>query len=74
MAKSYENEQPVKAFGWAARDIPVVYRRNQSNGYSDIMVTDEHYVIHWPENLPMEAAPLLCAGNYNLKPIEIFWA
>lgn len=31
-------------------------------GYSDLMVANEHFVFRWPENLPMEAAPLLCAG------------
>ncbi|PHT30954.1 putative mannitol dehydrogenase [Capsicum baccatum] len=41
-------------------------------GYSDIMVTDEHYVVHWPETLPMEAAPLLCAGITTYSPLKYF--
>ncbi|KAH0681235.1 hypothetical protein KY284_022320 [Solanum tuberosum] len=41
-------------------------------GYSDIMVTNEHYVVHWPENLPMEAAPLLCAGITIYCPLKYF--
>lgn len=41
-------------------------------GYSDIMVTDEHFVVHWPENLPMEAAPLLCAGITTYSPLKHF--
>ncbi|XP_006340040.1 8-hydroxygeraniol dehydrogenase-like [Solanum tuberosum] len=41
-------------------------------GYSDIMVTNEHYVVHWPENLPMEAAPLLCAGITIYSPLKYF--
>ncbi|XP_070031470.1 8-hydroxygeraniol dehydrogenase-like isoform X5 [Nicotiana tomentosiformis] len=41
-------------------------------GYSDIMVTDEHYVVNWPENLPMEAAPLLCAGITTYSPLKYF--
>ncbi|KAK6774980.1 hypothetical protein RDI58_025981 [Solanum bulbocastanum] len=41
-------------------------------GYSDIMVTDEHYVVHWPENLPMEAAPLLCAGITTYSPLRYY--
>ncbi|OIT34733.1 PREDICTED: 8-hydroxygeraniol dehydrogenase-like [Nicotiana attenuata] len=41
-------------------------------GYSDIMVTDEHYVVHWPENLPMEAAPLLNAGITTYSPLKYF--
>ncbi|KAK6789354.1 hypothetical protein RDI58_013153 [Solanum bulbocastanum] len=28
-------------------------------GYSDMMVSDEHFVVHRPENLSMDAAPLL---------------
>nr|GLL18947.1 8-hydroxygeraniol dehydrogenase-like isoform X1 [Ipomoea trifida] len=41
-------------------------------GYSDIMVADEHYVLRWPENLPMEAAPLLCAGITTYSPLKYF--
>ncbi|CAN4114800.1 unnamed protein product [Withania somnifera] len=41
-------------------------------GYSEVMVTDEHYVVHWPENLPMEAAPLLCAGITTYSPLKYF--
>nr|GMC59684.1 8-hydroxygeraniol dehydrogenase-like [Ipomoea batatas] len=41
-------------------------------GYSDIMVADEHYVLRWPENLPMEAAPLLCAGITTYSPLRYF--
>ncbi|XP_009609570.1 8-hydroxygeraniol dehydrogenase-like isoform X2 [Nicotiana tomentosiformis] len=41
-------------------------------GYSDIMVSDEHFVVHWPENLPMEAAPLLCAGITTYSPLKYF--
>ncbi|KAM3327857.1 8-hydroxygeraniol dehydrogenase [Capsicum galapagoense] len=41
-------------------------------GYSDLMVVDEHFVVHWPENLPMEAAPLLCAGVTTYSPLKYF--
>ncbi|CAH9070124.1 unnamed protein product [Cuscuta epithymum] len=41
-------------------------------GYSDIMVADEHFVLRWPENLPMEAAPLLCAGITTYSPLKYF--
>nr|GMC56833.1 8-hydroxygeraniol dehydrogenase-like [Ipomoea batatas] len=41
-------------------------------GYSDIMVADEHFVVRWPENLPMEAAPLLCAGITTYSPLRYF--
>lgn len=30
-------------------------------GYSDHMVADEHFVLHWADNLPLDSgAPLLC--------------
>ncbi|KAL3356177.1 hypothetical protein AABB24_017049 [Solanum stoloniferum] len=41
-------------------------------GYSDIMVTNEHYVVHWLENLPMEATPLLCAGITTYSPLRYY--
>ncbi|KAI3462151.1 hypothetical protein Pfo_018814 [Paulownia fortunei] len=42
-------------------------------GYSDLMVADEHFVIRWPENLPLDAgAPLLCAGITTYSPLRHF--
>ncbi|XP_031108336.1 8-hydroxygeraniol dehydrogenase-like [Ipomoea triloba] len=41
-------------------------------GYSDIMVSEEHFVLSWPENLPLEAAPLLCAGITTYSPLRYF--
>ncbi|RAL43630.1 hypothetical protein DM860_017373 [Cuscuta australis] len=41
-------------------------------GYSDIMVADEHFILKWPETLPMEAAPLLCAGITTYSPLKYF--
>ncbi|XP_019185345.1 PREDICTED: 8-hydroxygeraniol dehydrogenase-like isoform X3 [Ipomoea nil] len=41
-------------------------------GYSDIMVADEHFVVRWPENLPLEAAPLLCAGITTYSPLKYY--
>ncbi|XP_073040113.1 8-hydroxygeraniol dehydrogenase-like [Primulina eburnea] len=42
-------------------------------GYSDIMVADEHFVIRWPENLPLDVgAPLLCAGITTYSPLRYF--
>ncbi|CAH9088019.1 unnamed protein product [Cuscuta epithymum] len=41
-------------------------------GYSDIMVADEHFVVRWPDSLPMEAAPLLCAGITTYSPLKYF--
>lgn len=42
-------------------------------GYSDIMVADEHFVIRWPDNLPLDVgAPLLCAGITVYSPLRYF--
>ncbi|KAL3524989.1 hypothetical protein ACH5RR_013361 [Cinchona calisaya] len=37
------------------------------------MVVAEHFVIRWPENLPLDAgAPLLCAGITTYSPLRNF--
>ncbi|KAI3798670.1 hypothetical protein L1987_33948 [Smallanthus sonchifolius] len=42
-------------------------------GYSDHMVSDEHFVLRWPENLPLDAgAPLLCAGITTYSPLRYY--
>nr|XP_043631553.1 mannitol dehydrogenase-like [Erigeron canadensis] len=42
-------------------------------GYSDHMVTNEDFVLRWPENLPLDSgAPLLCAGITNYSPLRYF--
>ncbi|PIM99114.1 Alcohol dehydrogenase, class V [Handroanthus impetiginosus] len=42
-------------------------------GYSDLMVATEHFIIRWPENLPLDAgAPLLCAGITTYSPLRHF--
>ncbi|XP_071735089.1 mannitol dehydrogenase-like [Rutidosis leptorrhynchoides] len=42
-------------------------------GYSDHMVADEHFVLRWPENLPLDSgAPLLCAGITTYSPLRYF--
>ncbi|XP_054824667.1 probable mannitol dehydrogenase [Prosopis cineraria] len=42
-------------------------------GYSDFMVTDEHFVVGIPEALPLDAAaPLLCAGITVYSPLRYF--
>lgn len=42
-------------------------------GYSDMIVVDEHFVIHVPENMPLAAAaPLLCAGITTYSPLRYF--
>ncbi|KAK7283747.1 hypothetical protein RIF29_13493 [Crotalaria pallida] len=40
-------------------------------GYSKMLVADYRYVVHIPENLPMDAAaPLLCAGITVFSPLK----
>ncbi|KAK4411753.1 putative mannitol dehydrogenase [Sesamum angolense] len=42
-------------------------------GYSDIMVANEHFIVHIPDNLPLDAAaPLLCAGITTYSPLKYF--
>ena len=42
-------------------------------GYSNIMVSDEHFVVRIPDNLPLDAAaPLLCAGITVYSPLKFY--
>ena len=42
-------------------------------GFSDHMVTNEHFVLRWPDNLPLDSgAPLLCAGITTYSPLKYF--
>lgn len=42
-------------------------------GYSNEMVCNEHFVIQFPENLPLAAgAPLLCAGITVYSPMKYY--
>ncbi|KAJ0082614.1 hypothetical protein Patl1_11388 [Pistacia atlantica] len=42
-------------------------------GYSDILVVDQHFAVHIPENLALEGvAPLLCAGITVFIPMKFF--
>ncbi|GJR13511.1 8-hydroxygeraniol dehydrogenase-like protein [Tanacetum coccineum] len=42
-------------------------------GYSDHMVAEEHFVLRWPENIPLDSgAPLLCAGITTYSPLRYF--
>nr|WIA95137.1 8-hydroxygeraniol oxidoreductase [Gardenia jasminoides] len=42
-------------------------------GFCDLMAADEHFIVRWPENLPMDAgAPLLCAGITTYSPLRYF--
>ncbi|KAF8404740.1 hypothetical protein HHK36_009629 [Tetracentron sinense] len=42
-------------------------------GYSDKLVVEEHFVVRFPANLPLDgAAPLLCAGITVYSPIKYY--
>ncbi|KAK9065489.1 hypothetical protein SSX86_014890 [Deinandra increscens subsp. villosa] len=42
-------------------------------GYSDHMVANEHFIILWPEDLPLDVgAPLLCAGITVYSPMRYY--
>ncbi|KAL3726346.1 hypothetical protein ACJRO7_031265 [Eucalyptus globulus] len=42
-------------------------------GYSDIMVSNEHFVIKIPDNLPLDGcAPILCAGITVYSPLKYY--
>ncbi|KAL0396468.1 UNVERIFIED_CONTAM: 8-hydroxygeraniol dehydrogenase [Sesamum calycinum] len=41
-------------------------------GFSDLMVADEYFVLRWPDNLPLNCAPLLCAGITTYSPMKRF--
>nr|DAD43337.1 TPA_asm: hypothetical protein HUJ06_001567 [Nelumbo nucifera] len=42
-------------------------------GYSDIIVVNEHFVVHFPDNLPLDrGAPLLCAGITVYSPMKYY--
>uniref|UniRef100_A0A5B7CC31 Putative mannitol dehydrogenase isoform X2 n=1 Tax=Davidia involucrata TaxID=16924 RepID=A0A5B7CC31_DAVIN len=55
----------VLTYDFYYRDGTMLY-----GGYSDHMVADEHFVLRWPHNLPLDAgAPLLCAGITTYSPL-----
>ncbi|KAK2975645.1 hypothetical protein RJ640_000670 [Escallonia rubra] len=42
-------------------------------GYSAIIVANEHFVVQWPENMPLDVDdPLLCAGITVYSPLKHF--
>ncbi|KAK6131323.1 hypothetical protein DH2020_034926 [Rehmannia glutinosa] len=68
--KNLENycPKPVFTYNSIDSDGTVTY-----GGYSDIMVADEHFIIRWPENLPLDrGAPLLCAGTTTYSALRYY--
>lgn len=42
-------------------------------GLCDVVVADEHFIIRWPENFPLDiGSPLLCAGITTYSPLRHF--
>ncbi|KAH8498858.1 hypothetical protein H0E87_017683 [Populus deltoides] len=58
----------IITYGAKDQDGTITY-----GGYSDIMVVDEHFVVHIPDNLSLDAAaPLLCAGITVYSPLRFY--
>jgi D-arabinose 1-dehydrogenase-like Zn-dependent alcohol dehydrogenase len=69
-AKDLENYCPKQILTYSAvnHDGTITY-----GGYSNLMVADEHFIVRWPENMPLDAgAPLLCAGITTYSPLRYF--
>ncbi|XP_059640571.1 8-hydroxygeraniol dehydrogenase-like [Cornus florida] len=68
--KNLENYCPgmIQTYNSKNRDGTITY-----GGYSNFMVCDEHFVVRWPDNLPLDSgAPLLCAGITTYSPLRYF--
>ncbi|KAL8247977.1 hypothetical protein R6Q59_009193 [Mikania micrantha] len=53
--------------------VPNIDGTQVYGGYSDHMISDEHFVLRWPEKLPLDSgAPLLCAGITTYSPLRYF--
>ncbi|KAL0463436.1 UNVERIFIED_CONTAM: 8-hydroxygeraniol dehydrogenase [Sesamum latifolium] len=69
-AKNQESYCPKQIISINSRyyDGTVTY-----GGFSNIMVTDEYFIIRWPDNLPLDSgAPLLCGGITTYSPLRQF--
>ncbi|KAK7366892.1 hypothetical protein VNO80_08895 [Phaseolus coccineus] len=69
-SEDLENYCPQYTLTYSAKykDGTITY-----GGYSDSMVTDEHFVVRIPDGLPLDAAaPLLCAGITVYSPLRYF--
>jgi cinnamyl-alcohol dehydrogenase len=69
-ATDYEQYCPKQIATYGGRDVDGT---QTYGGYSDHMVTNEHFVLRWPDNLPLDSgAPLLCAGITTYSPLKYF--
>jgi len=64
--EQYCIEGPTMTYNGIERDG----QTRTQGGYSNKIVVDENYVLHIPDNLPMDcAAPLFCAGITMYSPL-----
>jgi uncharacterized zinc-type alcohol dehydrogenase-like protein len=64
--ESYCEKGPVPSYNGYAHDGSV-----ELGGYSQEIVTDEHFVLHIPDGVDLaETAPLLCAGITVYSPLK----
>jgi uncharacterized zinc-type alcohol dehydrogenase-like protein len=64
--EQYCIEGPIMTYNGIERDG----RTRTQGGYSNKIVVDENFVLHIPDNLPLDsAAPLLCAGITMYSPL-----
>jgi D-arabinose 1-dehydrogenase-like Zn-dependent alcohol dehydrogenase len=69
-ANNLENYCPGMIFTYGVKNFDGT---TTHGGYSNIMVADEHFVVHIPDNLPLDAAaPLLCAGITVYSPLKFY--
>ncbi|CAI9111394.1 OLC1v1011614C1 [Oldenlandia corymbosa var. corymbosa] len=58
----------ILTYGAKYHDGTITY-----GGYSNLMVAEEHFIVRWPENFPLDkGAPLLCAGITTYSPLRYF--
>lgn len=65
-----ENYCPKMMFAYNS-----IYHDGTKNygGYSNMVVVDQHFVLRFPDNLPLAAgAPLLCAGITVYSPMKYY--
>ncbi|KAK4843471.1 hypothetical protein QYF36_008437 [Acer negundo] len=69
-ADNLENYCPKMILSYGAKDLDGT---TTYGGYSDIMVADKHFIVHIPDNLPLDVgAPLLCAGITVYSPLNYY--
>ncbi|KAG6498514.1 hypothetical protein ZIOFF_038232 [Zingiber officinale] len=66
--RDYENYCPRVILSYNSLDVDGTMNYG---GYSNMIVVNQHFVIHFPENMPLDkGAPLLCAGITVYSPMK----